>query len=97
MQYHYVVFYDSEKKKWSMQFDSDAYFPDGNVWDDMRANEFGAGWFIPMEDMPEEALLDQTLCNTLYSIVETFPIPREHESDRKRSPIGSLHADLVKE
>ena len=79
MQYHYVVFYDSEKKRWGMEYDAEAYFPDGNVWDDARADEHGYGWFHPYDDTPIEAELDQTLTNTLYSIVETFPIPREHE------------------
>ena len=96
MQYHYVVFYDSVLKRWAVEFDADAYFPDGNVWDDARADEYGYGWFFPEEDA-DEALTEQTLCNILYDTIGAIPIPREHESDRKRSPIGSLHADLVKE
>ena len=79
MQYHYVVFYDSEKKGWGMEFDPEAYFPDGHVWDDKRADEHGYGWFYPYDDTPIEAELDQTLAATLYSIVDTFPIPKEHE------------------
>ena len=101
MQYHYVVFYDSDKKQWHMEFDPEAYFPDGNVWDDARADEHGYGWFYPGDDTPIEAELDQTLTNTLYSIVDIFPIPGEDEEDgwkrRTRSPIGSIYADLVKE
>ena len=79
MQYHYVVFYDSEKKGWGMEFDPEAYFPDGHVWDDKRADEHGYGWFYPYDDTPIEAELDQTLAATLYSLVDTFPIPKEHE------------------
>ena len=52
MQYHYVVFYDSEKKRWGMEYDAEAYFPDGNVWDDVRADEHGYGWFHPYDDTP---------------------------------------------
>lgn len=79
MQYHYVVIYDTDKKKWKMSFDSDAYFTDGYVWNGDRSDESGYGWFIP-EDDSEGALLDQTLFNTLYSLVDTFPIPKEHEN-----------------
>lgn len=81
MQYHYVVFYDSDKKRWGMEYDVEAYFSDGHVWDDKRADETGYGWFYPYDDTPIEAELDQTLTNTLYSIVDTFPIPKEHEGD----------------
>ena len=79
MQYHYVVFYDSEKKRWGMEYDVEAYFADGHVFDGKMADETGYGWFYPGDDTPIEAELDQTLTNTLYSIVDTFPIPREHE------------------
>ena len=79
MQYHYVVFYDTKDKKWRMSFDPEAYFPDGNVWDEDRADKYGYGWFFPGSDTSQEAALDQTLTNTLYSIVDTFPIPKEDE------------------
>lgn len=81
MQYHYVVFYDSEKKRWGMEFDPESYFPDGHVFDDARTDEDGYGWFHPYDDTPEEALLDQTLCNILYDTIGAIPIPREHEDD----------------
>ena len=79
MQYHYVVFYDSEKKRWGMEYDVEAYFADGHVWDNKRADETGYGWFWPGDDVPEESALDDTLRNTLYSIVDIIPIPKEHE------------------
>jgi len=79
MQYHYVVIYDTVLKRWMMELDTFAYFPDGNVWDDKRADEYGAGWYWP-EDDSDEAAIDQTLANTLYYIVDTFPIPKEHEN-----------------
>ena len=81
MQYHYVVFYDSEKRRWGMEYDVEAYFADGHVFDGKMADETGYGWFYPGDDTPIEAELDQTLTNTLYSIVDTFPIPKEHEGD----------------
>ena len=79
MQYHYVVFYDTDRKKWSMEYDVEAYFGEGHVWDDKRADETGYGWFYPGDDMPEESALDDTLRNTLYSLVDIIPIPKEHE------------------
>ena len=42
------------------------------------ADETGYGWFFP-EDDTDEAVLDQTLTNTLYSLVDVIPIPKEHE------------------
>ena len=79
MQYHYVVFYDTDRKKWSMEYDVEAYFADGHVFDVKMADETGYGWFFP-EDDTDEAVLDQTLTNTLYSLVDIIPIPKEHES-----------------
>ena len=79
MQYHYVVFYDSVLKRWAVEFDAEAYFPDGNVWDDARADEHGYGWFYPGDDTPIEAELEQTLCNILYDTIGAIPIPKEHE------------------
>ena len=77
-QYHYVVFYDTDKRKWSFCYDSDAYFPDGHVWDDRLADELGDGWRLP-EVGPEDGL-DEQLLNTLYSLVDIIRIPKEHEN-----------------
>jgi hypothetical protein len=75
MQFHYVVGYDSETKKWFVENDPDSYFPDGYIFDDKMASEIGYGWFIPEEGSPEEAL-DYELLKTLGYIVDTFPIPK---------------------
>ena len=78
MQYHYVVGYDSEMKRWFLESDTTAYFSNGNLWDDEQYRKEFFGWRDPEND-PNERVLDQTLLNTLYSIVDTFPIPKEHE------------------
>ena len=76
MQYHYVVGYDSDKKRWWVENDPTAYFPDGNVWDDKQCDETGYGWIYPDEDSPEAAL-DMKLYRVLYSLTHTWPIPQE--------------------
>jgi hypothetical protein len=70
MQYHYVVGYDTELKKWFVDSEVDNYFRDGNVWDSEQS------WFVPEENSSEEAF-DYNLINTLGYIVDTFPIPQE--------------------
>ena len=79
MQFHYVVGYDTETNKWFVELDTTAYLVDGNVFYPDRADsaKWGYyGWHLP-EDDSDEALLDQTLLNTLSYIVDTFPIPKE--------------------
>ena len=76
MQYHYVVGYDSELKKWFVEFDTTAYFEGGNVWDEKKAEVEYIGWKVPCEGSSEEAL-DYNLLKTLGYIVDTFPIPQE--------------------
>ena len=76
-QYHYVIGYDSEMKKWFLALDTTAYFSDGHVWDEEQYRKEFFGWRIPEDDSEEE--LDQTLLNTLRYILDTFPIPKEHE------------------
>ena len=78
MQYHYVVFYDTDRKKWGVEIDTGAYFPDGHVWDENQYRDTFYG-FRGVEDDSQDALLDQTLLNTLYFIAPTFPIPKEYE------------------
>ena len=34
MQFHYVVGYDTDRKRWFLESDTTAYFSDGNLWDD---------------------------------------------------------------
>lgn len=76
MQYHFVVGYDSDNKRWWIEGDPDAYFPDGSIWDDKQCNETGYGWICPDEDSPEAAL-DMELWQVLQSLVSTFPTPQE--------------------
>ncbi len=75
MQYHYVVGYDTEMKKWFVESDTTAYFRDGNVWSDERYQKDFWGWGVPVE--AEEEALDLDLIKTLQYIVDTFPIPQE--------------------
>ncbi len=75
-QFHYVVFYDTNTQKWGVEFDTDAYFPDGNIYDDPAATETGYGWFAPAQvDTPLEAALDESLVRLLGYIVDTWPAP----------------------
>ena len=76
-QYHYVIGYDSEMKKWFLELDTTAYFSDGHVWDEEQYRKEFWGWRVPDDASEEE--LDQTLLNTLRYILDTFPIPKEHE------------------
>ena len=78
MQYHYVVGYDTDRKRWFLESDTTAYFSDGNLWDDEQYRQNFYGWRLP-EIGPEDGL-DEQLLNTLYSLVDTFPIPKEHEN-----------------
>ncbi len=74
MQYHYVVGYDSELDKWFVEFDTTAYFQDGNVWDDDKYREQFYGWSVPDEGSDEEAL-DNKCLNMLQSLVPIWPSP----------------------
>ena len=81
MQFHYVVTYDMVTQKWGVEFDTNAYFSDGNVLDNSTADLTWSEWFDPNTgDTPNLAVLDQTLFNTLYSLVDIIPIPKEHEN-----------------
>ena len=40
-QYHYVVFYDEESKKWSVDYDVILNYDEGHIWDE-SANEWSA-------------------------------------------------------
>ena len=74
MQYHYVIGYDTDKKKWFVEYDTSAYFPDGNVWARENVERFGFGWSFPEGD---EEILDLTLLNTLHYVIDTIPVPQE--------------------
>ena len=75
MQFHYVVGYNTDTKRWFIEYDTTAYFGDGHVWDNDIDTPYG-GWTFP-EDDTQAAALDQTLLNTLHSIVDVIPIPQE--------------------
>ena len=79
MQYHYVVAYDTETCKWFVESDTDAYFLDGNVFHPDRAEsaEWDYNGWYPPEYASDEAGLDKTLHNIIYSILDTFPTPKE--------------------
>ena len=80
MQYHYVVVYDSEEKKWNVEYDSLAYFEDGNVWSlELSEKNYNNGWFCPSskDDNPKEFALDAELFETLQYIIAAMPIPKE--------------------
>ena len=79
MQFHYVVGYDTDTKKWFVEFDTTAYFSNGNVLDNSTADITWSEWLDPNTgDTPNMAVLDQTLFNTLYSLVDVIPIPKEN-------------------
>ena len=79
MQFHYVVGYDTQTQKWFLESNTTAYFSDGNLWDEEQYRQNFYGWRVPDEGSDDEAL-DQDLLNTLYSLVDIIPIPKEHES-----------------
>lgn len=69
MQYHYVVGFDTELKKWFIDPEVDAYFPNGNVWDKDKSES----WIFPEDNSPEEAF-DMEILHILESVIDTFPI-----------------------
>jgi hypothetical protein len=80
MQYHYVVGFDSDNNRWWIEYDTTAYFPDGNIYNteiskDEFPNTIYPGWFLPEEGSHEEKL-DVALLKTLeYCIPDIMPIP----------------------
>ena len=76
MQFHYVVGYDTKMKKWFVEYDTTAYFADGNMWDEEKSDssDFAyMGWGVPEDNSPEAAF-DMELLRTLESVRDTFPI-----------------------
>lgn len=74
MEFHYVVIYNSNTKKWSVVADADAYMPDGNVWDEKRDAEGGYGWFAPFpDDDPEAYLIDERAYTMLHTLASIWP------------------------
>jgi hypothetical protein len=73
-QYHYVVGYDDTSMKWFVEYDTTAYFQDGNVWDDEQYREQFYGWSVPEEGSRSEAI-DNKCMNMLNSLVTIWPSP----------------------
>ena len=64
MEFHYVIKYDTETKKWSYDDDMTDSL-DGNVWTDED------GFFWPAPEYPQSEIIDErcrTMINTLMSI-----------------------------
>jgi len=81
MVFHYVVGYDSDTDGWFVEFDSEAYFPDGHVWNDSQADEFGYGWTTPEDDSDEETV-DRECLRFLNSMLDSWHsmiMPRQPE------------------
>lgn len=79
MQFHYVVGYNTDTKRWFVEGDTTAYFGDGHVWDNDIDAPYG-GWTFP-EDDTHAAILDQDLLNTLLHIIDVIPTPKVEESN----------------
>lgn len=62
MQYHYVVYFDTDKNDWFIEADPFDHFPDGNIWQD------DIGWHVADEGSEKEAL-DVELWHTLRHCV----------------------------
>ena len=74
MQYHYVVMFDDETKKWAVCSDIEPYLPDGNVWDEERDQGGDYGWFYPYEDTePLANLIDERCWVMLDALVSIWP------------------------
>ena len=83
MEFHYVVKYDTDVKKWSVEVDTNVYFNLGNIFDyGASFTNANYGWRKPMN--MDEYNTDIELHNTLRYIVDTFPIPGE-QSNKERN------------
>ena len=74
-QFHYVVGYDDETDKWFVEYDTEAYFPDGHIFDSTLADATGYGWIPVLEDDSKDALIDAKCMNMLNSLVTIWPSP----------------------
>ena len=69
MQFHYIVMYDSDTDKWSLEEDTNCIF-DGNVWSE------NDGWFYADDDdYPGSYNIDRECLNMLQSLVPIWPSP----------------------
>jgi hypothetical protein len=72
MQFHYVVGYDSDNDRWWLEADPEAYFSEGNVWDNEDGN-----WFLPEEGSDEEHI-DTKAWRVLNYLTATWPSPKDN-------------------
>jgi hypothetical protein len=80
MQHHFIIYFDSEEKKWYTE-DSWELLADGNVYNPNLIergfpNDIYPGWFVPAEGSEDEKL-DFELFQILQSAIDTLPIPQE--------------------
>jgi hypothetical protein len=68
MQYHYVIGYDTELKKWFVEYDTQNYFLSGNIWNPDE-------WKYAENE--SEETIDSILISTLEHIVDTIPALQE--------------------
>lgn len=73
MQFHYVIGYDTDEQRWFVEYDSEAYFPDGHIFDSTLADATGYGWIPVLEDTSMDALIDQRCMNMLNALVSIWP------------------------
>ena len=66
MQFHYVVGYDTDTRKWFIDGDQSAYLPDGNVWHEER----GGFWDVVNEN---EKLIDDRAYTMLRTLATIWP------------------------
>ena len=62
-QHHFVVWYDTKTKQWTIDPADDAYFPDGSVWD-------GEKWLVPIDG--EEAEVNGEAYSILLDILDAY-------------------------
>ena len=66
MEYHFVVMYDDDLKKWGVFSDTEHWFPDGSVYSQDNENEEGYGFFVP-EYLSPESIRDASLFHSLIA------------------------------
>ena len=93
-QFHYVIFYDTDLKRWGVELDTIAYFPDGNIYDEEAASQTGYGWCAPTDEEPITAALDDSLIRLLGYIVDTWPAPGVVQEEDVR---GEDHVDWCRD
>ena len=70
-QFHYVVMYDTETDKWSVE--DEGGFLDGNVWSGQDVD--GEPFWHWVEEGTREEAIDSKCTNMLHSLVTIWPSP----------------------